>query len=439
MNTSAKQSESSSAWAAWLICALGCLALLIAVRLTFDLGALPVKWDEKYVKPVLDAIFASRWSMPSLIDYDDTKGPVFFWLYAAFGEVFGRDPGSMRWLSIICTAMWAVALVGLLGREERRPSQLAAVMALALTLPYAMVMSQLIMSEPSFLLGCAIMAVLAVRCLASERPRLRRIDGPIVFGILFAILLHHRIHVVALAGAIVLLAAQRDRWKSWPWFAAGLAAGLSRLPLYLRWGGLVGESFQHRYSVGLRLDSLVYLSAALLPTIGLVLLVGLMRRRELGRRTMGVIVIVGGFGAGLAAMAPPALSSDPQALNFAGPVASLLRPVADWPILLNGLFAALSALGAMCLACLVALTWRQTDGASSMVRLGSRLACLTIVFGWLLSAFAGGDVYDRYLIAFTFLWPVLCMRLFPWPLLMAQVLWQAAMSAQQVVTYLHAP
>ncbi len=439
MNTNVKQSEPSSAWATWLACTLGCLAVLVIVHLVAGVGTLPVKWDEKYVKPVLDAIFASQWSLHSLVDYDDTKGPVFFWLYAAFGELVGRDLRSLRWLSILCTALWAASLGTLLSRDERRPGQLAAVMGLALTLPYSLVMSQLVMSEPSFLLGCVIMAMLAVRSLGCERIRVRQLNGPIMFGLLFAILLHHRIHVVALAGAIVLLAAHRDRWKSWPWFAAGLAAGLSRLPLYLRWGGLVGESFQHRYSVGLRLDSLVYLSAALLPTIGLTLIVAWIRRRQLGRQALGAIVIAGGFGAGLAAMAPPALSSDPQALNFAGPIASLLRPVAGSPMLLNGLFAMLSALGVMSMAAMVALTWRRGYEASPIVRYGSWLACLTIIFGWLLSAFAGGDVYDRYLIAFTFLWPVLCLRLFPRPLALMQIISQLAMTGQQVATYLHVP
>ncbi len=432
MSGEAQQGETRSMWVAWMACAWACLTVLIVVRLVTGAGAAPITWDEKYALPIIERIWRTEWWSSALLDYDDTKGPAFFWLYAAAGEFFGRSVAVLRAVSLVCTALWAATLVGLLGLRERTAARFTLVMGLALMLPYALVMSQLVMSEPSFLLGCAIMAAAAVGSLGSERPRLQRLDGPIIFGILFAVLLHHRIHVVALAGGIVLIAAQRQRWRSWPWLVAGLLAGLSRLPLYLRWGGLVGESFQHRYSIGLRLDSLAYLSAALLPTIGLALVAAGLRRRELGRQTIGLIVLCGAAGAGLVAIAPPAISSDPQALNFAGPVATLLRPIADAPMLLAGVLAALSALGAMSLASLAALTAEHARDAEKRVQIGSWLALLTIVLGWLLSALAAGDVYDRYLLGFTFLWPVLCVRVLPRPLVIVQLLGQSAIAAMQV-------
>jgi len=433
MNSPLPQPDKESPWRFWLVAAV---AALVIVALALGTGSRPIQWDEKYVRPVLDAIFASRWSLHSLIDYDDTKGPAFFWLYAAFGEVFGRDLATLRSLSIIVTALWAASLVGLLDVKERSAGQIAVVALLAMPLPYSLVMSQLVMSEPSFLLGGALMAVAGARALSSERHRTRLVHGPILFGVLFAVLLHHRIHVVAPAAAIVMLAANRDRWKSWPWLVAGLLAGLSRVPLLVRWDGLVGPSFQDRYSIGLRLDSLVYLSAALLPTIGLTLVAAFMQRRQLGRMGVGAILILGGFGAGLVTVARPAVSSDAQVLNFAGPVATLLRPIADSPMLLSGAFAVLCALGVMSMAAMVALTWRHSSDSSPLARCGSQLACLTIVFGWLLSAAAGGDVYDRYLLAFTFLWPVLCVRVFPRPLVVVQVVWQLVLSAVQVSAHL---
>lgn len=436
MSESDSPTRAINPWIATIGLLLGALGALLALRVVLDTGALPVRWDEKYVLPIIDRIFSAHWSIAALLDYDDTKGPIFFWLYAAFGEVFGRDLAALRLLSIVATALWIAALGLMLGARERTAFNLAAVGALALTLPYGAVLSQLVMSEATFLLGSAVMAVCAVRALSSDDDRTRLVFGPIVFAILFALLLHHRIHVVALAGAVVCCALLRDGWRSWPWFVAGLAAGLCRLPLYLRWGGLVGESFQHRYSVGVRADSLVYLGAALLPTIGFVLVAGFMRRRELGSRGLGAILIAGGFGAGLAAIAPPAISSDPQALNFAGPVASVLRRFADMPILLNGALATLCALGVMSLTTLGMLNWSDGRDQTPLMRHSSRIAWLTITLGWLLSAAASGDVYDRYLIAFTFLWPLLCVRLFPRPLLVVQVLWQSALTAQQVAASL---
>lgn len=436
MNSQSQQPETRSAWWAWRATALASLILLVIVALALRTGVLPLQWDEKYVVPIIERIFRMEWHVRSLVDYDDTKGPIFFWLYAAFGEFLGHNLMVLRWLSLIVTALWTASLTGLLDVKERGTGRLVMVALLALTLPYALVMSQLVMSEPSFLLGCVVMALVASQSLSSEEEHTRLVHGPIWFGVLFAVMMHHRIHVIALAAAIVLLAFMRDRWKSWPWFVAGLIAGLSRIPLWVHWGGLVGPSFQHRYAIGLRLDSLVYLSAALLPTIGLTLVAALIHRRELGRKGLGAIVILGGFGAGLVTFALPAVSSDPQVLNFAGPMATLLRPIADSPMLLSGVFAALCALGVMSMAAMVGLMWQQTRESSPLVRCGSQLACLTIIFGWLLSAAAGGDVYDRYLLAFTFLWPVLCVRIFPRPLVVVQVLWQLVLTAEQVHAHL---
>lgn len=428
-------------WGAWAGGAIAAFAFLAALRLAVGAGNLPLMWDEDYALPIIERLWRTEWWVRAMLDYDDTKGPVFFWLYAAFGECFGRSAGTLRWLSILATAAWAATLCGLLDPRERTIGRLALVLLLALTLPYAMVMSQLVMSEPTFLLGCAAMAAVGVRALGRDEARRRLVQGPILFGLLLVLLLHHRIHVVALAGAIVLAALWRDRGRSWPWIAALLLAGLSRVPLWLRWGGLVGESFQHRYSVGLRLDSLAYLLAALAPTIGLALVVLAWRWRTLGASAWRFTAGAGAVGAALALLAPPAISGDVQDLRFAGPVATVLRPLADSPVLFRAAMTALAALGAMSLAAVMWLAWRgEADAGDSAPEphdrsrrlLGTRLAALTILLGWLLSALAGGDVYDRYLLAFTFLWPLWCVRLMPPPLLAAQLIWQASFTALQV-------
>ncbi len=430
--------------AAWTACALGALALLGAVHLAVGGGALPYTWDERYALAIVERIWRAEWLVRSLLDYDDTKGPVFFWLYAGWGELFGRDAAVLRWLSILATALWTATLLGLLDPSRQTAARLAAVTLLAITMPYATVMSQLVMSEPTFLLGCSLTAVAAAAALRSDDRRTRLVEGPILFGLLLAVGLHHRIHVVALAGAIVVLAMLRDRAQSWPWIAAMLLAGLSRLPLYLRWGGLVGESFRDRYSIGLRFDSLSYLLAALLPTIALALVMMVLRRREMGAAAVRAVAAAAVVGAALALLAPPGITSDLQDLRFAGPVATALRPLADSPVLFRCVIMALAALGAASLASVVLLAWRGTaDGqaalqSESLSSFAARLAALTILFGWMLSALASGDVYDRYLLAFTFLWPLWCVRLMPRPFLIAQVVWQALVTGCQVWSVLGA-
>lgn len=434
----ARQRDSIRLPAAWAGGAIAAFALLAAVRFALGAGALPLTWDERYALPIIERIWRTEWSIHSLLDYDDTKGPVFFWLYAGFGESFGRSAAVLRWLSIIATALWAATLVGMLDPARRTIAALGASTILTITLPYATVMSQLVMSEPTFLLGCALMAAAAVWALSRDVPRTRLVHGPTLFGLLLAVGLHHRIHVVALAGAIVVLALWRDRLRSWPWVAAMLIAGLSRLPLYLRWGGLVGESFQHRYNIGLRFDSLAYLLAALLPTIGLALAVLAWRRRTVGAAAWRVAAAAGAAGAALALLAPPAITGEVQDLRFAGPVATVLRPIADSPALFRASMMALAALGAASLGAALLLAWKDfADDApgserTSLSSLAARLAALTILFGWMLSALASGDVYDRYLLAFTFLWPLWCVRLMPCPILLVQIAWQASLTGYQV-------
>jgi len=71
--------------------------------------------------------------------------------------------------------------------------------------------------------------------------------------VLLAILLHNRIHAVAFAGAICLTAFGRDRLRSWPWWLACVLAGICRLPLWMRWGGLVSPEYQSMHGLGLGL------------------------------------------------------------------------------------------------------------------------------------------------------------------------------------------
>ena len=438
MTSAAQQRGGGSAWRAWLIALAATSAVLVLLRLALGTGALAITWDEKYAVPIIEAIRASDWSIASLLDYDDTKGPAFFWLYAAWGEVVGGEAVQLRWLSIIATALGAAAITGMLAPRERSVPGVLMIALLAVTLPYSAVLSQLVMSEATFVLGGVAMAVVAVRSLCRKGERMRRVVGPVCFGVLLAALLHHRVHVLALGGAVVVLALAVEGRRGWPWVVAALLAGLSRLPLYLRWGGLVGESFRERYSVGLRFDSLAYLLAALLPTIGLALVVMVMRRRQLGSAALGAMIAAGALGAALAVLAPPGVTSEVQDLRFAGPVASVLRPLATSPILLSVALAALAALGAMSLAGAMWLGWGESGSengvatATPMQRCGTRLACLTILFGWLLSALASGDVYDRYLIAFTFLWPLWCVRVMPRRIVIAQIAWQAAFTGLQV-------
>ncbi len=413
----------------------GCVLLLASLLLLRWWGGIPARgmmWDEGLMYPIVKNISDSNWSWDSLLNFQDTKGPSFFWLYAACESLVGGGLSSLRWLSLLLTTLCAVPLSYLCRHVGLRLGESLLVVALFLLLPYNLVLSELFMSEPSFLLGALLLATSVTWALDHPTDRIRRLIGPALYAILLAVLLHHRAHAVAMAGAVCLLALFRSYREARPWWIATIVAGLLRIPLFLHWGGLVGEKYQARYGLGVRLDSLVYLAIAALPCT-LIFVFPMVQRLWIApnagpdtRNIRSVLVWAAIVGATAGAFALPDLPLYFGAAaaggdgNFQGPLATALRPVQDWsgPLYLVTT-CLLAAAGFVSIAAMIVSAFDKsptTTPCAGPVRTNGdllvRLAAVTLAAGWLLSALSKGDIFDRYLLAYLALMPfVWVMRL----------------------------
>lgn len=438
--------------------------LVVLIPLIFlhwfaGISALPYMWDEDEMYPIVQQIIEEDWSRASALDYQDTKGPSFFWTYAIVGQLCGSSLPDLRWYTLICTTIAAIPVSVLARMAGLRFAQILAVAALFVLLPYNLVLSQLFMSEPSFILGSLAAALTFVWSVDHPSVTIRRFVGPALYSLLLLALIHHRAHAVALAGAVCLLAL-RGGWRfALPWLVSVCAACLLRLPLFFVWGGLVGEEYQARYGIGLRFDSLVYLAIAALPCT-FVFPLAQMERLWLEHRRWRVQPIawnhsparagwsilvwsaIVGAVAGASALPDLPLYFGASAVggdgNFQGPIATALRPLQDWsPPLYLLTTVAVSALGVMGMTSMLTTAYEKPHSTIGFADSGvvnrssvaldatiARLAALSLFSGWVLSALSKGDIFDRYLLAYLPLLPLLwVMRLsVRWMSLQAAVL-----------------
>jgi len=417
-----------------VLAAIVLMAVTLAVR---SLAAPPLDppiWDEPVMLPVVTAIEEQGWTTATLIDYEDTKGPVFFALYAASvaGGADYDDPTDLlrdlRRTSRILFVAGGIVLVGLIVTRAAPPGReiawgLAGAAAWML-LPYNLLLGQLFMSEPSFSVG-VLLLVLAflgtspaagTSASGGARPRRTAWRGPVVAGVVLALLLHHRIHAVVWAGAIVLVATWREGPGAWRWWFAFALAGLARVPLMLRWDGLVTEAYQDRYGFGFRLESLTYLAAALAPYTAVLLVARWLdpERRRAGGHGGGLLVLGAGLAGGLlAVIAPPRLD-----LTYLGMTATALRALPGPALVESAVLGLLAALGLAGLA--AGFVNAARSGISARRRRLEVLALLPLVLGWGLYALTRGDVYDRYLLAFSLLLPIVWLDVRPRALVAVQ-------------------
>ncbi|NOG52741.1 MAG: hypothetical protein HND57_00160 [Planctomycetes bacterium] len=237
-------------------------------------------WDESYMVPVVQEIIRDNWSHASMLDYQDTKGPVLFWAYAAWGQVCGSEASSLRSLSMLLATLcaWPAALIAWrvwrYTEQTYRQKAWLTVLSVALIwlLPYQPVLSQLFMSEPLFNL----LSLWAVACaiIGFERqtdPKRHALPWAltVAYTLVLVLLVHVRVQAVVIAGAVCLTAVLTVGIRgSACWWMASAIAGLSRIPLWLRWDGLVSPEFQDRYGLGFRLDALTYVVVAALADLG---------------------------------------------------------------------------------------------------------------------------------------------------------------------------
>jgi len=437
------------------------LALALALRYGTDIHAKgqTVRDEELMITPIRD-IVEEGWSVRTAIDFEETKGPAFIWPYAALAPFFGCDFDDMtftvvkprastpsprdrvretrvaettaihglRLISITFFVLTGIPLAFLARRFGVQGPALALAALLFALLPYNAVTGQLLMSESSFMLPAVCLMLIFLWGFGDSPKQERRLIGPILFAIVLSILLHNRPHTVALAVATCFIALERDWERSWPWWLACLAAGLSRLPLYERWGGLVSPEYQDVVGLGFRLDSLTYLAAALVPCTAVFLWPALFDRTMRGRRMP--VVVGAAIGLVLAIVASPNLAPwrGGEGGWYLGVVASAMQVLRGHEDLQAIAVGVLAVAGVASIGALTALSWRlpaeTTDGAAG------RFLTWTIFIGWSLYAFTEGFVFDRYLLVWMMLLPILWMRWLPRWLLAAQIIALAAINAR---------
>lgn len=378
-------------------------------------------WDERYILVTITDLVEQGWSVETAIDFQEAKGPAMIWPYALWGQIFGDSVNTLRLLSLICFIVTLLPLMWLALRCGLSPPSLPLVAIGLFLLPFEAVLAQMVMGEPSYVLGVAIMLGVVVW---GSRPRAdlavdsnRRILGPVVYGIILLVLLHSRIHVVPIAGGVCLALFCRDGFRSWPWWLASILAGLLRIPLWMRWGGLVSSDYQGMHGLGLRLESLTYFGAAFAIVFGIFLLAWLTRYRHLvfwWWAPAGVFL-----GLLMGAVVPPDLIDphtweeiDVKSISlFLGPTRSLIVAVVPNEALQWIPVSALCALGLGGLGAFGAMAFEYR--ANRSIATLSRLQFFSVVCAWGLYMFTHGFVFDRFILAWTAAMPVLWMAMLP--------------------------
>ncbi|MHC4210704.1 MAG: hypothetical protein ACYSWT_13435 [Planctomycetota bacterium] len=410
------------------------LVLAVAVALRYGTNVLdkgPV-FDEGFILIPIENLLKLGWSVETAIDFKETKGPAFVWAYALAGAVLGPDLNGLRLVSVGFFVLGVVPLLlicracartGTAAGDRLSGPGLLLVAGLYALLPHNAVLGQLLMSEPSFVFGALWLMWAFVWGFGTSRGDQHAILGPVIFAVILAVLLHHRVHAAAFGAAAALTALQRDRWRSWPWWLACAVAGLARVPLWIRWGGLVAPEYQSMHGLGFNPDSLTYLAAAVVPLAVLFLWPALTGADSLPRRRL--IWVGAGAGLALVLVAMPALSDTlpfgrQEIPRFLGVIATTLRTATDSSTLQALLLGGLTVLGVASMGALAAIGFQYGTGD----RLGVvwRLALWTLVAGSALYALTRALVFDRYLLPWAVLLPIAWTAALPRKLLVVQAL-----------------
>ncbi len=405
----------------WLLGAI-LLVLVVgfALRYTTNVRAKGPTFDERYIGPPIVSLIDEGWSVKNAIDFEETKGPALIWTYALVGELVGSDLNRLRLVSVAFFVLGSVPLLLIARGCGLAGPWLLVVAALYVLLPHNAVLGQLLMSEPLFVFGSLWLMWVFVWGFGESATSGRRVMGPVVFGAILAILLHNRVHCVAFGAAAVLVAWERDRWQSWPWWVACAAAGLARVPLWSHWGGLVSPQYQGMHGLGFSPASLTYLGAAVAPLTVMFLWPWWVGRSG---RPRWLPWSGGALGLLLGVLAAPDLAESLQVgegevhryLGFVASGARLVAASAMWQMIV---IAGLATVGLASLASLVAIGLeRRTWNAEAIVW---RLAAWTLLCGWAMYALTRGFVFDRYLLPWAILLPVLWVRGLPRALLALQ-------------------
>lgn len=413
------------------------LVTAIFMRYTTSIRDKDTVYDERYIRVPIDDLLARGWSVETAIDFTETKGPTMIWSYALAGRILGPELNDLRLLSVFFFVTGVVPLLLLAQRCGLPGPALPVVAVLYMLLPRNTALGQLLMSEPSFIWWSLWLLLAFVWGFGDDRVTQHPVAGPIVVGLLLAILLHLRIHAVAFAAAIVLVATERDRVRSWPWWLACFLAGLSRIPLMIRWGGLVSPEYQSAHGLGLSVASLTYMAAALVPMTAVFLWPALLDRRYATGRWM--IGLGAGIGLVLGLVARPVLGEtmmvlDIEVRRYLGFIAIVVAKVTGSPAWQSVLLGALAVTGAGAMGALGAIGWTAPPADRRGVIL--RLQFWTLVTGCGLYVLTESVVYDRYLLGWAVLMPIVWVAALPRRALVAQGVLLLAIASVSVWRFL---
>ncbi|MBG80574.1 MAG: hypothetical protein CMJ39_07705 [Phycisphaerae bacterium] len=408
--------DTRASWFPWMLFSIA-IVTVVAFGLRWQSGILDMDrtWDEEYIMIPIQDLVDRGWSVETAIDFQETKGPAMIWPYAWWAGFVGDDLNRIRLFSLIFLILTMIPMAFLALRCGIPPPCWPLVAAGLILLPFELVVSQLVMGEPSYVMGVACMLA-AVLWGAGDRHRGGvPIAGPIIYGVLLAILLYSRVHVVPLAGGVCLAMAWRDGFRSWPWWLASLLAGLLRIPLWVRWGGVVSSDYQVMHSFGLRFESLTYLSATFVIPFGIFLLLWFWRYRYLTCWYLAPLGMIIGLLLGLFAvpdLIDPHVWGEVRADSyFQGPTRSLVMATGlaesqHWMVI-----SILSCIGLGGLGAFGAMAFgeRSDKGVATL----ARLQFFGILGAWATYLSIQGYVFDRFLLAWTAAMPVLWVAMLP--------------------------
>ena len=382
--------------------------------------------DEKYITVPIFALIKEGWSVKTAVDFEETKGPAMIWPYAFFGKMLGGTLNDLRLVSIWSSILALLVLSWIAVKSDVRGKQLFLISIGWLLIPYNLVFSEIVMGEVSFLLLSLLAVAIFIWGIEHNKHKTRCFLAPALYCVVVAIALHSRIHVVALTGAICFTAFALQGKRSWPWWVASVVAGLLRIPLWLRWGGLVSPEYQALHGLGFRFESLAYLAAALVPFVGVFAVEG-------WRVAKSKVFIVCAFivGVALVFFATPDLTI-PDVIDYEHPTERFQGIVSTLSLKFGSnatnVLAFLAGIGLAGLAGL----WHCNEKAKYV----GAITFWSLAFGWMLYALTRGFVFDRFLLTWAFLLPIVWYRVLPKWLLIPQYIALAVIAAMLCNTWL---
>ena len=439
-----RPNDGSTRWMIWAV--LLVLVVALVGRYGTNVGDKGPIFDEPFILEPVQNLLMRGWSVETAIDFTETKGPAFVWAYALAGAVLGPGLNDLRFVSVlffvagvvplllICRACAGAAPGGI--HRLDGPGMLA-VGGLYALLPHNAVLGQLVMSEPSFVVGSLWLLWVFVWGFGTARGDQHAILGPVIFAVVLALLLHHRIHAAAFGAAAALTALQRDRWRSWPWWLACLVAGLARVPLWIRWGGLVAPEYQSMHGLGFSPESVTYFAAAVVPLAVLFLWPAVTGPDFRSRRR--VIWAGAGVGLALVLVAMPAMNEtmpyeQREIRRFVGVIATALRVTISSPALQALLLGVLSVAGAASMGAVAAIGFQRP--ASDPLGVVWRLVLWTLITGAAMYGLTRAMVFDRYLLPWAVLLPIVWTAALPRKLLFVQAIILAVIFARHAFNLL---